>query len=586
MSQPTTPRSDSDSSSPTSQRVERTTTQPSSSSSSTSPTSQHAERTTTQPESSSSSPSPVLPESSSSTSPPLSQRPSHPITVQAPQESSSSTSPPISQPQSYSFVVQGPPASDSNGIVGTVKKDRWKRPRFDANYEAPLFGRTEYRGNVYATDRTTVLDVAIQSQFDRGFFLVGTDWTCYRRNYFQISSTLSLQDVVGLNDGEDIPCYVRDDKDTLHKVQQFYVGIGAEISNFGKQVTLIQHTAKRDKGPLHSPGPIPIHPVGNTSLGTLGADHSLAVFERIQFRTATANNGKGRALQQHFVVVMEILAKTESSDELIPVATTTSQPLVVRGRSPGHYGDSSSAAPIIHEHQPYPHHQHPATFPPTYPHAGVLMMSNGASPSSTTGTYYYPQPQSPTAPLRPTPPVKREPSLAPQQPPPAHPNVYSYSYYSPPHSRPSESPHYTDHQPVKDEHPRRIQDHQYQQQQQYQEHAIPPTSHHRHVIDPSSSGHDNDNAPSPVADSTTFDQTPQQPILIDDNHSISTPPVQRCFDIRESRLRAPPQSDVRTPTTWKQWHPPSQQKGDSASRRKKIRTSNNGAGKKGASSSK
>ncbi|CAO3596659.1 unnamed protein product [Absidia cylindrospora] len=430
------------------------------------------------------------------------------------------------------------------------------------------------------------LYVAIQSQFDRGFFLVGTDWTCYRRNYFQISSTLSLQDVVGLNDGEDIPCYVRDDKDTLHKVQQFYVGIGAEISNFGKQVTLIQHTAKRDKGPLHSPGPIPIHPVGNTSLGTLGADHSLAVFERIQFRTATANNGKGRALQQHFVVVMEILAKTESSDELIPVATTTSQPLVVRGRSPGHYGDSSSAAPIIHEHQPYPHHQHPATFPPTYPHAGVLMMSNGASPSSTTGTYYYPQPQSPTAPLRPTPPVKREPSLAPQQPPPAHPNVYSYSYYSPPHSRPSESPHYTDHQPVKDEHPRRIQDHQYQQQQQYQEHAIPPTSHHRHVIDPSSSGHDNDNAPSPVADSTTFDQTPQQPILIDDNHSISTPPVQRCFDIRESRLRAPPQSDVRTPTTWKQWHPPSQQKGDSASRRKKIRTSNNGAGKKGASSSK
>lgn len=67
-------------------------------------------------------------------------------------------------------------------------------------------------------------------------------------------------------------------------------------------------------------------------------------FERIQFQKATANNGKRRAQQQYFHVIVELYAGVSGRghhDQWVLIATKESDPMVVRGRSPGHYKDNN-----------------------------------------------------------------------------------------------------------------------------------------------------------------------------------------------------------------------------------------------------
>ncbi|KAF2403511.1 p53-like transcription factor [Trichodelitschia bisporula] len=64
-------------------------------------------------------------------------------------------------------------------------------------------------------------------------------------------------------------------------------------------------------------------------------------FERIQFKSATANNGKRRAQQQYYHLIVELWADVRLHHDLKPnwvkVAQRASSQVVVRGRSPSHY---------------------------------------------------------------------------------------------------------------------------------------------------------------------------------------------------------------------------------------------------------
>ncbi|KAJ1844730.1 hypothetical protein LPJ73_005074, partial [Coemansia sp. RSA 2703] len=194
-------------------------------------------------------------------------------------------------------------------------------------------------------------------QIDRGFFQSGYEWTCYRRNYFQISSyfwlsmdgrpvshpityPLLLQlsnDSPGIRkEYSEESGHLTDQQDHL-RVVGFSLGISAHISEGKVPVELVQHTPKRDKGPQTIPQPQPIEP---SSDGTPDVDNKLNVvsFERLQFKTATANNGKRRAAQQYYVLSLHIYAQCDNGEQVL-LATTSSSPVVVRGRSPGHYAD-------------------------------------------------------------------------------------------------------------------------------------------------------------------------------------------------------------------------------------------------------
>ncbi|PHZ08772.1 p53-like transcription factor [Rhizopus microsporus ATCC 52813] len=206
----------------------------------------------------------------------------------------------------------------------------------------PSFGPVAYMQNVFAIDRHTCIDVRLYTKVDRGFFLADNDWTCYRRNYFQVSGSFSLEGIGVLYEGQEYPCYVKDSTGQLEEINCFMLGVSAKLSDCDKAIQLIQHTPKRDKGPQTTPTPKPIRPGGNLGFSAVGSGQTIVTFERLQFKTATANNGKRRAAQQYYVIVMELLAKLKNGNT-VTVASTTSSPLVVRGRSPGHYAETDGA---------------------------------------------------------------------------------------------------------------------------------------------------------------------------------------------------------------------------------------------------
>ncbi|RGB43662.1 hypothetical protein C1646_680107 [Rhizophagus diaphanus] len=264
----------------------------------------------------------------------------------------------------------------------------------------PFFSQTQQHYNLYNMDRTNSYKLRINSKVDRGFFLAENDWTCYRRNYFQISSAFSLTGTNHPVNEPEIPCLI-EVEGQFHTVTQFTLGISARVSNSDKKIELVQHTPKRDKGPQMTPTPKPIRAGGNLNLSSVGANTNIVTFERIQFKTATANNGKRRAAQQYYVVMVDLYGHVENG-EPYRVATATSAPLVVRGRSPGHYADSHERFNPIGMHPAFPNdnRQH-ITFPGPNGAPGMMPPDfNGAPFPGPYGQYPPFQGYPPNGPMR------------------------------------------------------------------------------------------------------------------------------------------------------------------------------------------
>ncbi|KAF9897468.1 hypothetical protein BX616_005543, partial [Lobosporangium transversale] len=212
-----------------------------------------------------------------------------------------------------------------------------RRSEMLAHQESPYFSPALQHYNLYSVDQSMSYNIKIAAKIDRGFFLAANDWTCYRRNYFQLSAAFSIS---GLDPAihPEVPCLL-DRNGELLSVRAFSVCIGARIQSGDKVIELVQHTPKRDKGPQITPRPTLIRAGGDLSLNSSGSNPNVVTFERVQFKTATANNGKRRAAQQYYQVHVDLFAELDNGD-LVLVATSVSAPLVVRGRSPGHYADN------------------------------------------------------------------------------------------------------------------------------------------------------------------------------------------------------------------------------------------------------
>ena len=102
----------------------------------------------------------------------------------------------------------------------------------------------------------------------------------------------------------ELPCLVDIEGRGLRTVTQFSLHVTAKASNTGREIELIQHTAKRDKGPQMIPQPkhcdpsehVPnVNGYGPNSLTARRYDPdctTTVLWERVQFKSATANNGK------------------------------------------------------------------------------------------------------------------------------------------------------------------------------------------------------------------------------------------------------------------------------------------------------
>jgi len=233
------------------------------------------------------------------------------------------------------------------------------------NSQSPPLQPTDVIHQLQSSDGQ-IIRPEIFGKIDKGFFMADNDWTCYRRNYFSLNCSYSLLPAIPSGN-----IHLIQHGGSSSQVYGFALSIAAVVDGRdGKAIELVQHTPKRDKGPQEKPGritlaPRPPPPIG--MYGSDGANRSMydqgfgpnpgqpateATFERIQFKNATANNGKRRAAQQYYHLLVELFADvgTQHPDRWIKIATRMSAPMVVRGRSPGHYqserrGSNASTGP-------------------------------------------------------------------------------------------------------------------------------------------------------------------------------------------------------------------------------------------------
>ena len=231
-------------------------------------------------------------------------------------------------------------------------------------------GRLEYiEGN-----NVTPVDCDINGCIDKGFFLAAGEWTCYRRNYFSCNCSYTLTPSPFANAQIRYVC-----DDAVYQVRGFLMAISATVADENNQsIELVQLTPKRDKGPSSKPKKVPLAPRhtlsshqplgaamyhGHDANGLVGSTRALYdattgfpnapphgpnnfptehTIERIQFKQATANNGKRRAAQQFYHLCIELWAECEGNmaDPYVKVAFKKSARMIVRGRSPGHYSDN------------------------------------------------------------------------------------------------------------------------------------------------------------------------------------------------------------------------------------------------------
>ncbi|TVY53681.1 Protein pacG [Lachnellula cervina] len=164
--------------------------------------------------------------------------------------------------------------------------------------------------------------------------------TCYRRNLFQISGSVTLsRNVTHLvnEQGQQIPIY------------DLTATISALESIEGKSTEIISVPWKTSTGSSSddkagaAPPKWPLDLSTNPELDPLSVSIPIA-WKRLQFKHATANNGRRKGLQQHYVIQINLMA-TLATGENFQLAEIQSGPIIVRGRSPRNF-DSRKDVPL------------------------------------------------------------------------------------------------------------------------------------------------------------------------------------------------------------------------------------------------
>jgi hypothetical protein len=161
-----------------------------------------------------------------------------------------------------------------------------------------------------------------------------TELTCYRRNLFQITGTITLpRSLQGLltEQGDHIPILGQE------------LTISATESLEGNPVKIISVPWKT---PATSTAPAedktekepPTYPLDLSTGQDMDSDYvNFPIsWKRLQFRIATANNGRRKELQQHFVVRLKVMA-TLANGMKVPLCEIHSSAIIVRGRSPRNF---------------------------------------------------------------------------------------------------------------------------------------------------------------------------------------------------------------------------------------------------------
>lgn len=159
--------------------------------------------------------------------------------------------------------------------------------------------------------------------------------TCYRRNLFQVSGELTFP---------SCPRYVVTEKGEEIEIvgQELVVDATESIEGNSVKIIALPWKTPANSSQLNNehrvecgPSAIPLH---------FTHDHKDEPdtirfpfhWKRLQFRGATANNGRHKQLQQHFVMRLKVIVSL-STGEKVPIYEGHSGGIIVRGRSPRNF---------------------------------------------------------------------------------------------------------------------------------------------------------------------------------------------------------------------------------------------------------
>lgn len=316
---------------------------------------------------------------------------SMPITTQLPQMSTHHHQhylPPLQgmhEPpyQNSPYAAQKRPSEDD---ISDGTKQRVAPRRADLFRVGPPFSGAVEHCPIFRGDTHERLTPHIEARIDRGFELAGSgNWIGYKRNYFTM--------VVAFDLGIDFSTFTNSTFYTSRNldvgtedvpINYFALNIEAKCSDIDAQVSLVQHTPKRDKGPQNAPpifpavpGRLPDHETvkescnkrndtklelmnkifnfdrddfyshqrlnQNTNNSVLNTyPHNkiarVARFERIQF-TKSIRTKVTTMQHKYFTLHAELVGVlgSELEEEHVVLASSKTPGLLVRGRSPSKY---------------------------------------------------------------------------------------------------------------------------------------------------------------------------------------------------------------------------------------------------------
>ena len=159
-----------------------------------------------------------------------------------------------------------------------------------------------------------------------------TELTCYRRNLFQLSGSFTMSRGIKsfVNEqGQSSP--LSDLSATLTAVESIEGKPTDIISVPWKSSQPTPGAPSEDTAPVKIPLDLSLNPELDPAVVSIPV-----AWKRLQFKHATANNGRRKGLQQHYVIKIGLVG-TLQSGELVKLAEIQSGPIIVRGRSPRNF---------------------------------------------------------------------------------------------------------------------------------------------------------------------------------------------------------------------------------------------------------
>ncbi|RCK62942.1 Meiosis-specific transcription factor NDT80 [Candida viswanathii] len=244
----------------------------------------------------------------------------------------------------------------------------------------PPFQPTIQVSSLFINETNTKVIPILECRIDRGFELIGDEWVGYKRNYMSVVSSFAFQDIdesssILQNHGF---CVVTGNRQ--FSVKRFAIRLVGKSTQDGADVNLIQHTAKRDKGPIMEPPIIPVVPgvipghvvireganIRNESkirdferlfvqdydsleilqpcsiLQNYAVNENynkVAKYERIQF-ASSLNSKKSIYKNKKFILQIQLLAELDDDDTYAVIALSNTPPVSIRANGASRYEDT------------------------------------------------------------------------------------------------------------------------------------------------------------------------------------------------------------------------------------------------------